>query len=147
MPFQLGGLSLVTFLTFIFRTIGRIGWSKPYPLRSPASLMPQGTGTLTSDKGRVLGQFEVEGAQYIFVGNLTSFGQSFSVPNADVTYDSADQLRKEAEEFEELPIEKDQIEIKLKNGVAITGGFDMPFSDGEVKKGTIVGGGGKWLKL
>jgi hypothetical protein len=36
------------------------------------------------------------------------------------TYDSADQLRKEAEEFEELPIEKDQIEIKLKNGVAIT---------------------------
>jgi hypothetical protein len=23
----------------------------------------------------------------------------------------------------------------------------MPFSDGEVKKGTIVGGGGKWLKL
>ncbi|KAJ5256088.1 Annexin type fungal XIV [Penicillium chrysogenum] len=99
--------------------------------------MPQGTGTLTSDKGRVLGQFEVEGAQYIFVGNLTSFGQSFSIPNADVTYDSADQLRKEAEEFEELPIEKDQIEIKLKNGVAITGGFDMPFSDGEVKKGTI----------
>ncbi|CAI7633783.1 unnamed protein product [Penicillium discolor] len=115
---------------------------------SPLDLhMPQGTGTLTSDKGRVLGQFEVEGSQYIFVGNLTGFGQSFSIPNADVTYDSADQLHKESEEFEKLPIEKDQIELKLKNGVAITGGFDMPFSDGEVKKGTIVGGGGKWLKL
>jgi hypothetical protein len=37
------------------------------------------------------------------------------------------------------------ISLGLKNGVAITGGFDMPFSDGEVKKGTIVGGGGKWL--
>ncbi|CAI7656438.1 unnamed protein product [Penicillium glandicola] len=109
--------------------------------------MPQGTGTLTSDKGRVLGQFEVEGAQYIFVGNLTGFGQSFSIPNADVTYDSADQLHKESEEFEKLPIEKDQIELKLKNGVAITGGFDMPFSDGEVKKGTFIGGGGKWLKF
>lgn len=109
--------------------------------------MPQGAGTLTSDKGRVLGQFEVEGAQYIFVGNLTSFGQSFSVPNADVTYDSEDQLQKHSEDFEELPIEKDQIQLRLKNGVSITGGFDMPFSDGEVKKGSIVGGAGKWLKL
>ncbi|KAJ5467573.1 hypothetical protein N7475_005325 [Penicillium sp. IBT 31633x] len=109
--------------------------------------MPQGAGTLTSDKGRVLGQFEVEGAQYIFVGNLTSFGQSFSIPNADVTYDSVDQLQKESEDFEELPIEKDQILLRLKNGVAITGGFDMPFSDGEVKKGSISGGTGKWLKL
>ncbi|KAJ5773861.1 hypothetical protein N7457_008757 [Penicillium paradoxum] len=109
--------------------------------------MPQGAGTLTSDKGRVLGQFEVEGAQYIFVGNLTSFGQSFSIPNADVTYDSADQLQKQSENFEELPIEKDQIQLRLKNGVAITGGFDMPFSDGEVKKGSIVGGAGKWFKL
>ncbi|OQE46789.1 hypothetical protein PENCOP_c001G03925 [Penicillium coprophilum] len=109
--------------------------------------MPQGTGTLTSDKGRILGQFEVEGAQYIFVGNLTGFGQSFSIPNADVTYDSADQLHKQFEDFEGLPVEKDQIELKLKNGISITGGFDMPFSDGEVKKGTVVGGGGKWLKL
>ena len=109
--------------------------------------MPQGTGTLTSDKGRVLGQFEVEGSQYIFVGNLVSFGQSFSIPNADVTYESAAQLLKDPQEFEELPIEKDQIQLRLKNGVTITGGFDMPFSDGEVKKGTIVGGGGKWLKL
>ncbi|CAG8266240.1 unnamed protein product [Penicillium salamii] len=105
--------------------------------------MPLGTGTLTSDKGRVLGQFEVEGAQYIFVGNLTGFGQSFSIPNADVAYESAEQLHKQSEEFEQLPVEKDQIQLRLKNGVAITGGFDMPFSDGEVKKGTSVGGGGK----
>lgn len=109
--------------------------------------MPQGTGTLTSDKGRVLGQFEVEGSQYIFVGTLTGFGQSFSIPNADVAYESVEQLHKQSENFEELPIEKDQIMLRLKNGVAITGGFDMPFSDGEVKKGTNVGGGGKWLKL
>jgi hypothetical protein len=109
--------------------------------------MPQGTGTLTNDKGRILGQFEVEGDQYIFVGTLTNFGQSFSIPNADVTYDSAAQLLTDSQEFEELPIEKDQIQLRLKNGVAITGGFDMPFSDGEVKKSTIVRGGGKWLKL
>jgi hypothetical protein len=109
--------------------------------------MPQGTGTLTSDKGRVLGQFEVEGAQYIFVGNLSSFGQSFSIPNADVSYESVDQLHKESEEFERLPIQKDQIQLWLKNGVSITGGFDMPFSDGEMKNGTVVGGSGKWLKL
>ncbi|KAJ5129828.1 uncharacterized protein N7515_005867 [Penicillium bovifimosum] len=109
--------------------------------------MPQGTGTLTSDKGRVLGQFEVEGFQYIFAGNLGSFVQSFSVPNADVSYESADQLHKEAAEFEPSPIQKDQIQLRLKNGVTITGGFDMPFSDGEVKKGTVVGGLGKWLKL
>lgn len=109
--------------------------------------MGQGTGTLTSDKGRILAQFEVEGAQYIFVGNLKSFAQSFSIPNADVTYESVEQLHTDSEDFEQLPIEKDQIQLALKNGVAITGGFDMPFSDSEVKEGTIVGGAGKWLKL
>ncbi|KAJ5856579.1 uncharacterized protein N7529_010523 [Penicillium soppii] len=109
--------------------------------------MPQGTGTLTSDKGRVLGQFEIEGAQYIFVGNMAGFRQSFSIPNADVTYESATQLLKDQQEFEELPLQTDQIELRLKNGVAITGGFDMPFSDKEVKEGAVVGGDGKWLKL
>lgn len=109
--------------------------------------MPQGTGTLTSDKGRILGQFEVEGAQYIFVGNLKSFVQSFSIPNADVAYESVKQLHKDSEKFEQLPIEKDQIHLALTSGVSITGGFDMPFSDSEVKEGTIVGGDGKWLKL
>ncbi|KAJ5550437.1 hypothetical protein N7535_001621 [Penicillium sp. DV-2018c] len=109
--------------------------------------MPQGAGTLTSDKGRILGQFEVEGAQYIFVGNMSSFGQSFSVPNADVAYESADQLHTDSEEFERLPLQKDQIQLRFKNGLAITGGFDMPFSDSEVKEGTVVTGSGKWLKL
>ncbi|KAJ5316578.1 hypothetical protein N7508_001086 [Penicillium antarcticum] len=108
--------------------------------------MPHGNGTLTCDKGQILGQFEVDGAQYIFVGKLSTFTQSFSVTSADVAFESADQLQLEPEDFEEIPIEKDCFQLRLVNGVSITGGFDMPFTEAEVKKG-VAGGTGKWLKL
>ena len=108
--------------------------------------MPYGNGTLTCDKGQILGQFEVEGAQYIFVGKLNTFTQSFSITSADVAFESADQLQLQPEDFEEIPIEKDCFQLRLMNGVAITGGFDMPFTEAEVKKG-VTGGVGKWMKL
>lgn len=49
--------------------------------------------------------------------------------------------------FEEIPIQKDQIEFRLRNGVQVSGFFDEPFSDDAVNDQTFVAGGAAWMQM
>lgn len=109
--------------------------------------MPSATGSLDkTDDGALRGQFAVNGSTYFFVGTLLTPISSFNISNAHVTFQSPEQLQERPILFDELPVKKDQIELKLQNGVVVSGYFDEPFEDGDVDDHTYVGGGAAWMQ-
>lgn len=97
-------------------------------------------------RGSILGLFNAEDGRYVFVGTLVTPFPEFSLSNAQLTYDSSDQLEGDSCEFVELPIQKDQIRLKLVNGSEITGTFDVPVEEQYAGDWTLTGGGGRWTK-
>jgi hypothetical protein len=110
--------------------------------------MPSATGTLKkNEEGAIRGQFAVDGSTYFFVGTLLTPISSFGISNARITYNSTEQLQERPIMFEEIPIQKDQIEFRLQNGVQVSGFFDEPFNDDAVNDRTFVAGGAAWMQM
>ncbi|KAJ5218458.1 uncharacterized protein N7498_000557 [Penicillium cinerascens] len=110
--------------------------------------MPSATGILKkNEEGAIRGQFAVDGSTYFFVGTLLTPISSFGISNARIIYDSTEQLAEQPVMFEEIPIRKDQIELKLQNGVEVSGFFDQPFGDDDVNDQTFVTGGAAWMQM
>lgn len=110
--------------------------------------MPSATGTLKkNEEGAIRGQFAVDGSTYFFVGTLLTPISSFGISNARITYNSTEQLAEQPVMFEEIPIHKDQIELRLQNGVEVSGFFDQPFGDDDVNDQTFVTGGAAWMQM
>lgn len=110
--------------------------------------MPSAPGTLTYEQGRLNGAFQADDGNYLFIGALVDELPPFRISNARVTFDSTEQVAGEKPfQFEELPVERDHIHLKMKNGVEISGSFDTPYSsDHAVEDWRPINGSGGWFK-
>lgn len=102
---------------------------------------------MKNEEGAIRGQFAVDGSTYFLVGTLLTPISSFGISNARITYNSTEQLQERPVMFEEIPIQKDQIEFRLQNGVQVSGFFDEPFNDDAVNDRTFVAGGAAWMQM